>query len=385
LNPKEFGVYNYVFAIASLIISFGDFGVSTAASKWTAWYNVKEKVKVDLVPFNAGIVALFVTVTVTSILAVFVRVFPAEKNTYIPWIFPFVIFVPVTSIFDGFYRGLKKFKLLSIINLSVGVLGLIILYSLISKIGVIGAILGQNVFYLMLFVVLLAKSKKLKFNFDSTIIKDLSKDFFFIGFATFGYFLYTRVDVLILAQFNYIEEIAYYEVVIRTFMFFALPFSVIGQITAPDIAALAAKGHTELILIKLKKYFFIVIICSLLLTMIFLYISPLIIKKYLPVYYAPAMVTAISILSFLLISKIWGVVVSQGFLVGAGYSKILAIFTIGGGFLNIIMDYILITIMGFKGVFVSTLFVHTIAIFCSTMCFYILLKRKISFSCKKLV
>ena len=186
MDPKTFGVYNYILAIASLIIAFGDFGVSTAASKWVAGYNAREKHKVDLVPFNAAIIILVFTAVVLLVLSVFVRICPSEKYVYLPYVIPFIVMVPLVSMLDGVYRGLKRFRFLSLINMGVGFFSLGIIYFLISRKGLVGAILGQNFFYLMLLVTMIFCYRGIKLKFESSVIKDMSKDFFFVGFASLG-------------------------------------------------------------------------------------------------------------------------------------------------------------------------------------------------------
>src|SRR3989344_477957 len=40
LTPYDFGIYNYLLAIMFFLIMFGDFGISTATSKYVADFNI---------------------------------------------------------------------------------------------------------------------------------------------------------------------------------------------------------------------------------------------------------------------------------------------------------------------------------------------------------
>src|SRR3989339_1979664 len=65
LSPYDFGIYNYALAIVFLLIIFGDFGISTATSKYVAEYNVTDKKKLKAVLFNSGIIILGLTILIT--------------------------------------------------------------------------------------------------------------------------------------------------------------------------------------------------------------------------------------------------------------------------------------------------------------------------------
>jgi len=58
LTPYDFGIYNYVLAIIFFLIIFGDFGISTATSKYVAEYNVTDKQKLKFILFNSLIIII---------------------------------------------------------------------------------------------------------------------------------------------------------------------------------------------------------------------------------------------------------------------------------------------------------------------------------------
>jgi len=116
LSPYEFGIYNYVLAIIFFLIIFGDFGISTATSKYVAEYNVTDKKKLKSVLFNSGIIILGLTLLITLITITIGPWYLKEKYVYVLYLLPLIFLAPMTSLYDGIYRGLKRFKSLAIIR-----------------------------------------------------------------------------------------------------------------------------------------------------------------------------------------------------------------------------------------------------------------------------
>ena len=81
LTPYEFGVYNYALAIIFFLIMFGDFGISTATSKYVAEYNATDKNKLKLILFNSGIIILGLTIIVT-ILTLIIGIISQTRKGY---------------------------------------------------------------------------------------------------------------------------------------------------------------------------------------------------------------------------------------------------------------------------------------------------------------
>jgi O-antigen/teichoic acid export membrane protein len=99
LNPYEFGVYNYVLAVIFLLILFGDFGISVAASKFVAEYQATNPEKLKYVLFNAGLVILTLTILVTSVTLLWGPDLLKDKYLYFLYIIPMIFLAPMSSIF----------------------------------------------------------------------------------------------------------------------------------------------------------------------------------------------------------------------------------------------------------------------------------------------
>src|SRR3989344_2280392 len=61
LSPYDFGVYNYLLAVAFFLIIIGDFGISFAASRYVAEYDSLDREKMKLVFFNSFILIFFIS------------------------------------------------------------------------------------------------------------------------------------------------------------------------------------------------------------------------------------------------------------------------------------------------------------------------------------
>src|SRR3990167_1032932 len=90
LSPYEFGIYNYALAIIFFLIIFGDFGISTATSKYVAEYNVTNKEKLKSVLFNSGIIILGLTVLITILTLVVGPWYLKEKYIYVLYLLPLI-------------------------------------------------------------------------------------------------------------------------------------------------------------------------------------------------------------------------------------------------------------------------------------------------------
>ncbi len=366
LTPYDFGIYNYILAVIFFLIIFGDFGISTATSKYVAEYNTTDKKKLKAILFNSLIILTALGFIVTLLTVFFGKFFLREKYIFVLYALPLIFLAPISSLYDGIFRGLKRFKELAIISLFVGFFSVIFVYLLVKNFGLIGALVSQNLFYFALVLTLFFVYRNLHFQFDKKLMKTIFSYSLVIGVSSVAYFLYSRVDILVLGHFGYIKEIGYYELINKFFAIMILPFVISAQVIAPNITAYFAKKEYSKIRKKLYSFIKTLIPLSIIVAIFFYFIFPQLIRIFLPEYFVREMLISIMILSFLIPTKIWGVFQIQGFVVATGYAKIIAITTLIGGILNVIFDIIFIKWVGFTGVFWVTLIIHTISIFTVT-------------------
>jgi O-antigen/teichoic acid export membrane protein len=375
LPPFEFGVYNYLITLIMLLVIFGDFGISSACTKYIAEFNVLDNQKVKQLPFNASILIISLA-TIISILTVTIgRAYLIDKFQYVIYLIPMLFFVPLTSLYDGIYRGLKKFKELSILFLSVGTFSIVLSLILILKFGLIGALLGKTILYGILSLSLIVSYKNYSFRLSFPIIKTILSYSIILGISSLGYYLYNGIDIIILGHFGFIESINSFKLFNTALNITVLAFSIFGQIIAPDITHLYAKQKYRVVITKFEKYLKLSLLLSLPLFISFLFIFPIVVKILLPHLYNTEAITIFRILSFTVVSVLVNAVLSN-FIVATGNIK-LGLLTIPFGLLNLSLNLIFIKLFGAIGVAYSTLLTVNLINITSSILLYLNLKKKI--------
>lgn len=357
LSPYEFGVYNYSLAIIFFLVIFGDFGISTATSKYVAEYNITDKEKFKSILFNSGIIIASLSLIVFLLVLIFGKYYLGDKFQYFIYLSPILFLAPMTSLYDGIFRGLKKIKFSALISVSVGTLSTFFVYFFIKKYGLVGALLAQNLFYFLLFFAYFFSYKELHFKINKTVIKDISKYSIIIGLIWVSYFLYTRVDIIILGHFGYFLEVGYYEIVNKVIMLLLIPVAIFSQIEAPNIVTAYYQNKKEKVLNKFKKSIKYSFLFSISLSIVAGIVAPLILKVFFIEYYNPVILNILFILlisfSFQNVANLAG----NTFIISTGHAKINMINIIIFGFLNLIFGIIFIKIFGFMGVAYAKLIV----------------------------
>ncbi len=198
LSAYDFGIYNFVLVIIYFLVMFGDFGISTATSKYVAEYHHNDREKLKSVLFNSGLLIILITAVVSLVTLLLGPSQFGDKYQYVLLALPMLFFSPMTSLFDGIYRGLKQFKKLALISLIVGGISMLIVYLLVQFHGLKGALLAQNIFYGSLFLGLLFCYRDFNFKINKRIIKEIGIYSLYVGIADLGIFLYIQFDILVL-------------------------------------------------------------------------------------------------------------------------------------------------------------------------------------------
>ena len=361
LSPYEFGIYNYVLAIIFFLIIFGDFGISTATSKYVAEYNVTDKNKLKSVLFNSGIIILGLTILITILTVIIGPLYLKEKYVYVLYLLPLIFLAQMTSLYDGIYRGLKRFKSLAIISLIVGLISLSFVYFLIKQYGLIGALWAQNIFYLLLFISLALGYREFNFKINKEVMREIGKYSLIVGIAGLGFFLFTRVNILILGYFGYITEIGYYELVNKIILILLIPSSILAQVIAPDITSLYYKKDKQKLISKYKKYMWFSLIIGVITALFTFFAFPILVKYFLINYNLEVILTSMNLLLVLLISQSMSNLASVGFSTASGYAKLNMYFLLIFGVINVPLSIFLVKTYGFIGIIYSTLVIKLCA------------------------
>lgn len=361
LSPYDFGVYNYSLAFIFFLILFGDFGISTATSKYVAEYNLTNKDKLRGVLFNSGLIILILTVFVSLIAVVYEHYFLKDGQTYIIYLLPLIFLSPMTSLYDGIYRGLKRFKQLAVISGIIGFVSIFIAWFLIKNYGLKGALLSQDIFYLIMLIGLGSHYCDFHFKINKNVMREIGRYSVIVGIAGLGLFIFTRINILILGYFNLITEIGYYEIINKIFAILIIPFSIFSQIISPNITEIFAKKQFKDLLHKYIKYLSASFVVGVLLALFIIIILPLILRSFLPSYCNSEIIFALRLLSIILITQSMSNIASVGFSTPSGHAKVNMFFLLGFGIINVPLSILLVKFYGFYGIVYSTLIIKGLA------------------------
>lgn len=353
LVPYDFGVYNYSLAIIFFLILFGDFGISTATSKYVTEYNITDKEKLKSVLFNSGLIILGLTIIITILTLTIGPTYLKEKYVYVLYLLPLIFLAPMTSLYDGIYRGLKKFKQLAIMSLAVGVFSIGFVYILIKGYELVGALIAQNLFYLLLFLVLALGYREFHFKLNKEVIKEVGRYSFAYGIAILGNYLFIQFGILVLGHYSYFDEIAVYQLLTKIFAIIILPFTILGQVVAPNFTGFKAERKYSLIYEKLKKYTIYFFVIGIVLGILAYFVTPFVINAFLPEYYNSTFFQMLPFIIIIFISNVWAATVDAGILVPTGYASLMAKYYLILGIFGSVLSIILVNFLGYMGVVYS--------------------------------
>lgn len=375
LLPYEFGIYNYVLAVIYFLVMFGDFGISTATSKYVAEYNILDKDKLKTILFSSGVLIFVLTIIITILTLILGPAYLKDKFIYILYLLPLIFLVPMTSLYDGIYRGLKRFKILSIIFVVTGVASMSFVYILTKTHGLIGALLAQNLFYLILLIVLSFGYRDFYFKINREMLKEIGNYGLLVGLSAVGLFLYTRADIIILGYFGLIKEIAYYEIINKIFQILILPVMIIATVIAPNTTKNFTLSKFKYIKEKLRKEIIFLFISGLFVSIISYLIFPYVFKSFLPEYNFYLLNYTLIIILIIIPFRFFSTFIGVGYITPMGLVKITTITLFLFGILNIFLDFILINKFGYIGVMYATLISQLGHIFSNSLYFYFKLNK----------
>lgn len=358
LSKENMGIYNYVFSALYLLTIFADFGISTATSKYVAEYNVVNKEKLKKVLFNTSFIVFVISVVVTILAIIFGPKWFGEYNKYLVYILPLVFLAPLTSLYDGIYRGLKRFKELAIISLIAGGISLVIAYFGTKALGLTGALLTQDAMYLIYAIILSIRYREWVPKLDRKVILDIGKYALAFGVATLGYYLFSKVNVLIMGKYGLFEEIATYELLNKIFTFYLLPFTILGQVLAPYITeAFTLKKYSNVKNIFLKSLLYLGLL-SIIFVPVTYFGTKFAVSILMPEYDTALLAMIILPVTITYAKNVFGAPINSGIIVSTGHAGIMTILNIVAGGTNVLLSIWAIKQYGFMGVIWVTLIVQ---------------------------
>ncbi len=375
LSREDFGLFNYLIAIVSLLMIFCDFGLSSSVSKYSTEHG-KENDDKAFTLLNSSILT---TLGLASFVCAFILFF-GERITgsnFLLYFIPYIFLYPITSIFDGYYRGAKKFKKISIITLFAGLFSVLVSFVLISKYHLLGAIISQSSFFALLFIFFFISKERGGRIFDKKIAFETLRYGIVIGVINILFFLYTKVDIIFLKHFGFIVEIGRYEIVNKVFAMMLTPFIIIGQVMAPNMTRLYSNGEYEKIKRKFWKYVLFFSTISILISVFIYFLFPVFLKMFLIDYFDNDTMYMFKILLLLFPLNVVAAIINHAHTIPTGNAKFSMWTMIPAGIANVFLDFLLIKKYGFIGVIYSTMFCYIFATISFMILYYLKIDKMI--------
>ncbi len=350
LAPHTFGLYNYVLAAVLLLAVFGDFGISVAASKYIAEFEATAPERANLVLANAGAMLVALTCLI-ALLTVFLGESVLGEN-HLPALYalPLVFLVPATSLYDGIYRGLRRFPSLAKISLAAGLLALGLVYPLVRHFGLVGALFAQNLYYGFLFLGLAWAYRDFRPRLAKGVLRQIASYAGIIGIIHVSFFLYTRVDILVLGAFGHIVEINYYEIANKFIMIITFPFLAFAQIKAPRIVACYYTQPREALLGAFRQYLRHAFGAACLFAAGMAAVVPFALRWLLPAYDTVAVLVIAYLLLVVYLFDVVANFTGNTFIISTGHAKINMVNIVVFGLANVAFDILFVRLFGFMGV-----------------------------------
>lgn len=376
LNEEDFGRFVYYLSVASLLVLFCDFGLGNSAAIYIAEFKAKKKSSdIDKLFSSIALIIVLISAVFSVIIFFLGSAYFPEELIYIQLLIPYLFFLPLTSLLDGVYRGLMKFKLLSLISGVVGFVSLVLALFLVKTYGIAGAIISHNILYGLSFVLLTLFLKEKSFTFDWEIVKKVFRYGLVIGIISIMYYIYTKADIIVLKHFGYIAEIGYYEILNQIFMLLLVPFIIFGQVLGPNITKMYALKNYEDVKRNFEKLFLIIVPSAIILTGALYFVIPIVIDLFFSKYFNEATLLMLKVLLLILPLKMLSTIMNFAHTVPTQNAHFSMWTMIPAAALNIVLDILFIREFGFIGVVYATVISHTLAMVAFMTLYYLKLRR----------
>lgn len=360
LPKEEFGYYSYLLKMAFFATLFVDFGISLAVSKYTAEYSSKAPSQIKLLLAGKVGAIMLLAVPAMIVLLVWGMFYENGQHITVTALLPLVVLVPLSALFDAVFRGMKRFRELSVITTATGLFSLVFFYVLIKQFGLLGAFYAQNLFYLCMLVGLWWRFPVNPFPLRIANMLKHYKYALTIGVIGVFMFLSTQVDVLFLGHFGYFTEVAYYEIILRFYSFVMMPLIIIGHVLSPDFTQLYSSGQYAAVRQKLKMAVLFSLMAAITVTVTLYFAFPPTFSLFFPKYNTEMLQNMSHVMLLLFFSGVF-----NGFIpllaIATGHARLGMYFITVVGVLNVVLDYVSLTQWGVWGLIYSTVILKSAA------------------------
>lgn len=379
LGPEGLGIYTLAFTIYLFGMQFAAFGIGSALTKYVAEFiDNQEKIKIFV---SSGMTSSIVTGTLMGVILFFLSPFIAISFFHEPELEPLLKlialcypFIAIQKAVLGTLNGFRRMDLYAALNIvqNVTVVAISVAFVLLFGMGVFGALMGFVLPTILIsFVCPFLIRDSLRLNKSSlwhfpTFWKTTAFGFYVV-LGNSIVFLNTQVDSILIGYYLNPTEVGIFAVAVLLAQTLTLIPSAIQPVIAPVTATQCGKGNIEgvrkIIFSTMKKSFFFTIIISVILIIIGQYIINILFTNVFISSYYPLLILQLGY-------TIYAPIKSVGSTFGSiGKVHIPFRISIFIGFLNIVMNVLLIPRFGIIGAGLAT----TISLISSSLIFGLLL------------
>lgn len=352
LSPEDFGLYSYVGGFAFLFVILGDFGVSATVAK-LASERRDDPEGLGAAFWNGLFATLGFTALALALAWLSVEIFLVEHAHLFAYALPAIALSPLASFFDGYHRGLREFKALSVVSGIAAAAFLAASAYLVPTYGLPGALFAQSVFFAAFILAALPLRRRVPFRPSRAAIHTILRYSLVVGLGTIGYFVYAKVGGIVLGKAGYIVEAGQYELATRLLAVAVLAFSVFGQVLGPRLVALKDDGVA--LRERIGAYRRGSVGAALAASVLLAVAVPLAVYLFLPAYWNASFLWTFALLALALPFDLWAVIQRQGILVPLGYAGAMTMGTVYGGIALLALSVLFIALMGPLGVALAAL------------------------------
>jgi len=268
LGTEKYGLVMWAWAIAQIFIVFIQFGFNTLGVKLIS-ENRNNKQKLSQVFSQITFVKL--GLLILSIIVFAILLFSIDKisNNQELFIY-FMIFVVFESMLPVWYfQGIENMKIMAILVSSIKLIFALLVFVVIKEqsqylyIPILYA-MGSFVSNLIAYYIIFYKDN---ISLISIKLKDtysMTKESFFILFATIGTVVRDRVTIILIEKYLGLDMVAYFDLAMKIINILLTPFHMVSQVLYPHIARTKD-------MILLKKVLISVLLISFCVVGIFIY------------------------------------------------------------------------------------------------------------------
>ena len=352
LHPDGVGQYALSQAIAEYFTLVGMLGVSLYGMRAIAFVrDDKDKTSIVFSEINA---MRFLTMGVSSIVYI-IYVVTLKSNDILYWVQFLILLFNMIDI-SWYYQGVENFKTIALRNISVKVLGTIMIFIFVKQKGDVplyAAIVAGTGFVGNLLMWLGIKGQIRYKKPKITNVMHHLKASFVLWIPTIAVSVYTYFDKVMLGWLSNEVEVGLYESAQKMVKIITTVTTSLSTVMVPQISNLFSHGEKEKILDVTNRAFSVMTLLSIPL----LFGICAIRNTFVPWFFGYGFESVSNLLiysSFLVLTLSWSSILGKQLLIGCNREKEYTIAVSIGAVVNLLLNFILIPSYGSKGATIAS-------------------------------